>query len=117
MIVHTAKDELTWEEVNHHVLGRVNTEVVNMLHAELFFYKNDDLSIRSTFKVQENKTGTKPFGLNLVSYSHIGPDLLRLEFTETRHIGDYETLEEAKQAAHYYFYKHLHPKHSHHHHF
>lgn len=117
MIVHAVKDELVWEEVNHHVLNRVTAEIVNMLHAEVFYYKNDDLSVRATFKLQELKEGTKPYGLNLICYTHVGPDLLRLEFNENKHIGDYETLAEAKEAAHHYFYKHLHPKHSHHHHF
>ncbi|AUR51555.1 hypothetical protein [Aquella oligotrophica] len=117
MIVHVAKDELIWEEVNHHVLNRVTAEVVNMFHAEALYYKNDDLSVRSTFKLQEKKEGDKPYSVNLVSYTHVGPDLMRLEFTETRHIGDYGSIEEAKEAVHHYFYKHLHPKHSHHHHF
>jgi hypothetical protein len=50
MIIHAAKDELIWEEVNHHVLNRVTAEVANMFHAEALYYKNDDLSVRSTFK-------------------------------------------------------------------
>lgn len=117
MILHTAtKSELVWEEISHHVLNRITSEITNILQSEIFYYKNDEVSVRATFKLQEMKSGERPFNLNLVSYTHISPDVLRLEFTETKHLADYATLEEAQIGAQNYFNSHYHPKQHHHHH-
>ena len=113
MILHTAEESLHWEEVSHHVLNRVNLGVVKILQAEIFYYKNEELSVRATLKLQELNSGEKPFGLNITSYAHVHPDVLRLEFSETKHIGDYQTLEEAKEAAQIYFNHHHHTKYHH----
>lgn len=115
MVLHTAKDILKWEEVSHHVLNRVNLNVTKILQAEIFYYKNEEISIRATLKLQELNNGDKPFGLNITSYAHVQPDVLRLEFTETKHIGDYETLEEAMSAAQIYYNRHHNSKYHHQH--
>lgn len=116
MILHTAEDPLQWEEVSHHVLDRVNSKVARVLQAEIFYYKNDEISVRATMKLQELNIGDKSsFALNITNYAHVHPDILRLEFTETKHIGDYETLGEAKEAAQIYFNHHHHTKYHHSH--
>ena len=113
MVLHTATDVLKWEEVSHHVLNRVGLNVLQILQAEIFYYKNEEILVRATLKLQELNSGDKPWGLNITSYTHVQPDVLRLEFTETKHIGDYETLEEAKSAALTYFNHHHNSKYHH----
>ena len=115
MLLHTVKDELTWEEVTHHVLNRVNTQVANVLHAEILYFKNDEVSLRSTIKIQELVNAENSFSLSISNYAHVSPDILRLEFNESKHIGDYATLEEAKIAAQTYYNHHHHAKYHHSH--
>lgn len=108
------KDELVWEEISHHVLNRTTNEIANLHHAELLYYKNDAVLVHASFHLQEVTTGATPYSLTLVSRINVSPDVLRLEFSETRLIGNYATFEEACEYANYYFYKHLHSKHTNH---
>ena len=113
MSIHTVIDQLKWEELTHHVLNRVNTQVVQVLCAEILAYKNEAVTLRSTIKIQELLEAELPFNLSISSYAHLNPDLLRLEFNEAKHIGDYATLAAAQMAAQTYYNHHHHPQYHH----
>lgn len=110
MILHLTKDSLEWSELQHHEdFARLDT-VVSILQAEVFYYKNDEITIRATFKIVEHNHRADNFEVLTNSYAHIHPELIRMEFTDGKKLGDFNNLEEAKDAAQSYFNHHHHTK-------
>lgn len=112
MSIHKASSELHWEQISHHVLNRVNLEVLSLHQAEIFDYKNEDVVIRSIIRIHEHRDIKSPFSVSLLSYTHMQPHVIRLEFQEEKQLGEFESLAEAKESAELYFFKH-HYRHNH----
>lgn len=114
MILHLTKDTLEWQEIHHEQFARLDT-IMSVFQAEVFYYNNDQITVRSTIKIIEHSNRNKNFELVTNSYSHVHPELIRLEFTDGKQLGEYETLDEAKFAAQTHFNHHNHVKYNHSH--
>ena len=99
MILHLTKDELEWQSINHHEEFHGSDSVVTMLQAEFFYYKNDDITIRSTVNIIEHNNNYKNFEVYIHSYTHIHPHGISMEFADRKQLGEFETLEKAKHEA------------------
>lgn len=109
MILQITKDQLKWEDSHHQDFARLE-DVQSIVQAELFNYNNDQISVKSTLKIVEHSNRDNNFELISDNYSHVHPELIRLEFKDVHKIGDYATIEEAKDAAQVYFNHHHHTK-------
>lgn len=106
MILQMTKEQLIWEETQHHEDFVRLDDVMSVLYTELFYYKNDDVTIHATMQILEHSNRDNNFELLTNSYTHAHPELIRLEFRDSHKIGDYKNLEEAKDAAQVYFNHH-----------
>ena len=78
-----------------------------------FYYKNDDITVRSTIKIIEHSNREYNFEVLTHSYAHVHPGLVRMEFGDGKQLGEYKTQEEAKFAAQMHFNHHHHIKYHH----
>lgn len=115
MILHLTKENLEWIEIQHHDDFVRLDSIVSILQAEVFYYKNDDITIRATIKIIEHARHDNKFEVLTNSYAHVHPDMIRLEFKDGHKLGDFATLEEAKDVAQMHFNHHHHTKYQHHH--
>lgn len=115
MILHLTKNQLEWEEINHYQEFSKLDTVLSILQAEIFYYKNDEITVRSTIKIIEHSKLQQPFKVHIDSYSHVHPDLVRMEFSDRKQIGEFDTLDEAKFAAQNHFNHHHHVNYQHSH--
>lgn len=110
MIIHLTKNQLEWTEIqNHEDFARLDS-IVAVHQAEVFYYKNDDVTIRATMKIIEHSRHENRFEVLTNSYAHVHPDMVRLEFKDGHKIGDFDNFESAKEAAQLYFNHHHHTK-------
>lgn len=110
MIIHLTKDKLEWAEVQHHEdFARLDT-VLSVLQTEVFYYKNDEVTIRATIKIIEHSDREQPFEVLSNSYAHVHPEMIRMELSDSKKLGNFVNLEEAKDAAQVYFNHHHHTK-------
>ena len=113
MILHLTQDKLEWQEINHHEeFSRLET-VMAVFQAEVFYYKNDEITVRSTIKIIEHSDRSNNFEVLTNSYAHVHPELVRMEFADGKKLGEFETLEESKFAAQTQFNHPHHIKYSH----
>jgi hypothetical protein len=113
MIIHLTKDQLEWVEIQHHEELSHGESVESVIQAEVFYYKNDDITVRSTIKIIEHSDREYNFEVLTHSYAHVHPGLVRMEFGDGKNLGEYKTQEEAKFAAQVHFNHHHHIKYHH----
>ena len=113
MQLHLAKDFLEWHEINRHENPTHPHEIVQVVQAEMLYYKNEDITVRVTFRIIErsNRDG-QPFEVVRHSYAHVHQGHgQQVEFTNNVTVGEFKTLEDAQAAAVRYFAEHHKVKH------
>lgn len=106
MLVNATINELHWSDSPHSVHFSGRASFINSYHAEVYHYKNEDVTVLVSFKILEHENLEKNFEVVYDAYTHITPVKIKLELHNHVIIGSFETLDEAKDAAQNYFNHH-----------